>query len=756
MAKGYVGVTSTYTPVEYIESNGTQYIDTGVYPNENIHCIVDFQYPSVPGFGCAVIGGWDSNKGMLFGVNTYNFRFAFGTSAWAGGTVAADTNRHTVYMNDENGNGRINNTVLANHSNVVSLTNTDRTLYLFGSNGGASKSTCKIFSCKIYDGTTLIRDYIPAIDSNNVACMYEAVSGKLHYNDGTSKFTAGSATGQAVILGSFARRIEKGYVGTNTFLYTALDYIESTGTQYIDTGIVPKSTTRMIYDFANTNNSQNNRVGWGSSGSQEAFECGSTLSEAKFVALVSSNTTYTWLGNVDLNRHIFDISNQAIKFDNVSYGTGNIGNTATTGQTIFLFALHAEWETTPQYTMTKLYSCKIYDGDTLVRDFTPAMDGNNVACLYEQVEGRLYYNQGTGAFTAGSATGQPVFTGEKARRIKKGYVGDSNGIARLCFRGYGETPEYRLLATGQTTQKCWSAIVGTKDYMLEIGGGETSGSTPVKTAKAYDASGVATNATDLPTQAWWSAAVKFGGLAIVAGGKTANSGSSKTNQCIAYSNNLTRQALTTLGTSIYSPAAAATTSHFFIAGGSDYYQWQYGINAYDGSLVKSTPSSISTSRSAGNLASVGNYIVCCGGFQYAGAVDFYDNSNVKTTSSDPYGKAVQFPLGLSTNSYAVFFGGSTNSSTANAYTDCKAYDSNKVLTSFNLPMAAWGAQGFSNGNYAVVCYQANELVYDDNLVLVSHTTDRNYGYGQAYLSGTADDFAMVKRNGTTELNIFDI
>jgi len=41
MAKGYVGIPTSYTPVEYIESSGTQYIDTGYKPNNNTKAVFE-------------------------------------------------------------------------------------------------------------------------------------------------------------------------------------------------------------------------------------------------------------------------------------------------------------------------------------------------------------------------------------------------------------------------------------------------------------------------------------------------------------------------------------------------------------------------------------------------------------------------------------------------------------------------------------------------------------------------------------------
>ena len=43
----------------------------------------------------------------------------------------------------------------------------------------------------------------------------------------------------------------------------------------------------------------------------------------------------------------------------------------------------------------------MYDGDTLIRDFIPILDENDVAYLYDKVEKKCYYNAGTGTFSYG-------------------------------------------------------------------------------------------------------------------------------------------------------------------------------------------------------------------------------------------------------------------------------------------------------------------------------------------------------------------
>ena len=57
------------------------------------------------------------------------------------------------------------------------------------------------------------------------------------------------------------------------------------------------------------------------------------------------------------------------------------------------------------YSFVRMYNFKIYDNDTLVRDFIPVLDDNGIPCMYDKVEDKFYYNMGTGQFIAG-----PVIT----------------------------------------------------------------------------------------------------------------------------------------------------------------------------------------------------------------------------------------------------------------------------------------------------------------------------------------------------------
>ena len=50
------------------------------------------------------------------------------------------------------------------------------------------------------------------------------------------------------------------------------------------------------------------------------------------------------------------------------------------------------------YTYQKLYGMKITINNVLTKDFLPALDSNNVPCLYDKVSKQYFYNAGTGTF----------------------------------------------------------------------------------------------------------------------------------------------------------------------------------------------------------------------------------------------------------------------------------------------------------------------------------------------------------------------
>ena len=123
------------------------------------------------------------------------------------------------------------------------------------------------------------------------------------------------------------------------------------------------------------------------------------------------NNIYPWYRHRE-NNEIYSINindNIRTNKNTLSFGQGEVSyggvknnlperiKKNTDSLTIFGRKLKGEYYPFQGYDMY-LYSCKLYNGESLERDFIPVIDRNNVACLYDKVEGKLYYNQGTEEF----------------------------------------------------------------------------------------------------------------------------------------------------------------------------------------------------------------------------------------------------------------------------------------------------------------------------------------------------------------------
>ena len=189
-----MSLPSGYTRLEYIESTGTQYIDTGFKPNNNTRVVLDFE-PTAAYSGIAGIFGIRDTKyataANMFifwnnGANTFRTDY-FGTQKTM--TVSTLLARQTV---DKDKNLTTIGSVSA--SNTASTGQCSNNLYLFCTNDAGTANyfaKLKLYSCQIYDNGTLIRDYIPAKLDDGTVGLYDKLNGLLYINAGTGTFEAG-------------------------------------------------------------------------------------------------------------------------------------------------------------------------------------------------------------------------------------------------------------------------------------------------------------------------------------------------------------------------------------------------------------------------------------------------------------------------------------------------------------------------------------------------------------------------------------
>lgn len=174
-----------------------------------------------------------------------------------------------------------------------------------------------------------------------------------------------------------------------------LTYIESTGTQYIDTGIVPTSTTRIELKYQYSTGNYTSGCGVCANGASKRFHINTYLGKLHFGSGGSSN----WVNTIDQNTNIHSASLSGsgnVLIDGNIYSTkGTVDD--FTGYNIYLFRVNGESSYTNGY---RVYYCKIYDNDILVRNFIPVRIGNE-GYLYDVISGELFGNNGSGNFVLG-------------------------------------------------------------------------------------------------------------------------------------------------------------------------------------------------------------------------------------------------------------------------------------------------------------------------------------------------------------------
>ena len=192
--------------------------------------------------------------------------------------------------------------------------------------------------------------------------------------------------------------------------YTLLNYIESNGNQYIDSGIIGNSNSDVEIDMAFTNvNTQNivgSRYNWGTN--RFALTLIGTSGETKNLYFYKRSSNYPYkiyLATYLKERHTYKINMDGLYIDGVKQILNDDYDTSTTAYTtnnsMYIFWTHDTSYTYnyDQKATIKLYGCKIYQNGELVRDFIPVLDTNEVPCLFDKISSAYFYNQGTGTFT---------------------------------------------------------------------------------------------------------------------------------------------------------------------------------------------------------------------------------------------------------------------------------------------------------------------------------------------------------------------
>ena len=188
-----------YDVLEYIESSGTQYIDTGYIATSTDYTYELDMAPTKIGGFYSYIGFMASGTTPRAGIHEYSNTFMIGANATTNSSVTPVVNERMVLKNHcKSGAQKLykNNVQIASNSTTFNHSSNTLTTHIFGRNysSGRNLSSIKLYEAKIYEGSTLVRHYIPVRrQSDNAFGLYELLNGTFHANSGSGTFVSGPA-----------------------------------------------------------------------------------------------------------------------------------------------------------------------------------------------------------------------------------------------------------------------------------------------------------------------------------------------------------------------------------------------------------------------------------------------------------------------------------------------------------------------------------------------------------------------------------
>ena len=193
-------IQTQYQPIDYIEADGTQWIDTGITPSKSLGIKIKYRYTTSGATPVAGLLRYASPRTDALLVSTYDgqtnsaiFLAHAGGYCNTGVTAALNTD-YTVEINYKgSGKFKLNGTEYG--SIGTTDTSTTVTIPIFNrynvSNSTYSSSNARIYSVEITDGSTTIMSLKPYYNTvDEEVGMLDDISGTFFTNAGTGDFIA--------------------------------------------------------------------------------------------------------------------------------------------------------------------------------------------------------------------------------------------------------------------------------------------------------------------------------------------------------------------------------------------------------------------------------------------------------------------------------------------------------------------------------------------------------------------------------------
>lgn len=384
--------------VEYLQSSGTQYIDTGFIPSSNTSVEIgyktaDAQLNTVL-FGCRVTYSdrsfcvWANANGKIrFDYSANSMDNKDGPNPIVGSWVQIAKRKERNFVNGTEYTANATNTFACNGN-----------AYLFAMNDNGTANwliSAQISYCKIWDNNVLVRDYIP-VRKGTVGYLYDRVSGKLFGNAGTGDFVLGPDV-------------------------VPVEWLQGDGSAYI---VLPQSITsskttalsiecKYIADV-----SANNKCVFASYYGSRWYAIGRIQNNAAPVIIARFGNTGQYMRTTDLNgvytTKIIPSQDKVIE-NGVEYSETF---TAGLNQAVDAIGLFCAYNTNDKSIMavnsSRLYWFNVLsvDGGSIVKNLISVRVGTAATswegAMMDVLTRRIYRNAGTGAFTYGNDLKYPI------------------------------------------------------------------------------------------------------------------------------------------------------------------------------------------------------------------------------------------------------------------------------------------------------------------------------------------------------------
>lgn len=367
--------------LNWIQSTGTQYVDTGLLNKPGYTINTRFKIPSgVSSCDVMIAGGrtYDSTatNARLYYISIYNSQWviAYADVGLVSGHTVLDNTIYDVSSTLAVGK----QTVVVNGETIYETAstatfNSTRNVELMGASHYTAVGRVVMYSCQIYDNGVIVRDYIPCKLADGTVGLWDDANEQFYGNAGSGVFVAGPASE-----------------------IVELEYIQSSGTQYIDAAFNPNSNTRIVADMDVNFSATLGQVPFGARGSVDGLYFypinNETWTYVYNNTLAVSSDKSTGRIVLDANKNVLSVNGKTV----ASVASANF----TVPVPVFLFSLNSAGSAVANIT-AKLYASQMYDNGLLVRDYVPAKTIEGEVGLYDRVFHEFYRNAGTGVFIAG-------------------------------------------------------------------------------------------------------------------------------------------------------------------------------------------------------------------------------------------------------------------------------------------------------------------------------------------------------------------